>query len=112
MVRALTIVGQVFGFFLPLIANGVMLYALIKYRKFRHDRILLFTLLLFGLHALMRFLINILNTLGFWERLTILRVVTSLATPFLYALALCLVYTFIFQLERFRSLIGKINCET
>jgi hypothetical protein len=61
VVFALQYVGLVLDFFLPLIANGVMLYAWIKYRKYRHDRILLVTLLFFELTILTRFLQNIFN---------------------------------------------------
>ena len=71
----------------PIIANVYLIWAWMRYRQFKHDRIVLITLVLFEVMIVTRLLQNILNNLEFARNSMWYRMVNSTVVPLIYSLA-------------------------
>ena len=71
----------------PIIANVYLIWAWMRYRQFKHDRIVLITLGLFEVMIVTRFLQNILNNLEFARNSMWYRMINSTVVPLIYSLA-------------------------
>lgn len=88
--------GLVADVIYPILANVYFFWAWKKYKKFKHDRILIITLMLFEAMIITRFIQNIFNNIN-WSRNSLwYRIVNATVVPLIYALSVCAVYFFVF----------------
>ena len=93
----------------PILATAYLAWAWLKFKGCKYDKVLIMTLWLFEGMIITRFLQNIFNNVDFSRNSLWYRIVNAIVVPTIYALAMCAVYLFIFQLERVRLLLVLSN---